>query len=282
MELERWQALGNEYLIVERERLRFALTAAKVRLLCDDQNGLGADGLLEIWHGEDDAVSAELTIWNADGSQAELSGNGSRQAFLYLRASGWSDSNSLAMRTPAGVITAELTGPDTATVAIGQARTASDQFPAGPADGRAEMRIDDREQPFQFVSVGNPQCAFEVDSVETLDSLEIDVIGPLVESDARFPARTNVSWWTKLDDRRIRARIFERGVGETASSGTGASGAAVASVLAGGSSPVTVVLDGGELVVTLDSDLNVELSGSANRVEQIRLSAELEEDVRDA
>ena len=282
MDLERWQALGNEYLIVERERLHFPLTAEKVRLLCDELSGLGADGLLEIWHGDDDAVSAELTIWNADGSQAELSGNGSRQAFLYLRASGWTDSNSLAMRTPAGVITAELTGPDTATVAIGRARMASDQFPSGPADGRAELRIGDVEERFQFVSVGNPQCVFEVDSVEILDSVPIETIGPLVVSDARFPARTNVSWWTKLGEGRIRASIFERGVGETASSGTGASGAAVASFLAGGSSPVTVVLDGGELVVTLDSELNVELSGSANRVEQIRLSAELEEQIREA
>jgi len=141
MELERWQALGNEYLIVERERLQYAITAERVQLLCDDERGLGADGLLEIWHGDDDAVSAELTIWNADGSQAELSGNGSRQAFLYLRASGWSDSSSLAMRTPAGVITAELTGPDSATVAIGRARTSSDQFPQGPSDGRSELQV---------------------------------------------------------------------------------------------------------------------------------------------
>ena len=109
MELERWEALGNEYLIVEGERLRFELSAEKVKLLCDATEGLGADGVLELSHGEDDGVSADLTIWNADGSQAELSGNGSRQAFLYLHASGWTDSNSLAIKTPAGIITAELT-----------------------------------------------------------------------------------------------------------------------------------------------------------------------------
>ena len=140
MELERWEALGNEYLIVERERLRFELNAAKVKLLCDEREGLGADGVLELSHDDDDAVSADLTIWNADGSQAELSGNGSRQAFLYLRSSGWTDSNSLAIETPAGIITAELTGPDSATVAIGRATTASSQYPGGPADGRARPR----------------------------------------------------------------------------------------------------------------------------------------------
>jgi diaminopimelate epimerase len=275
MELERWQALGNEYLIVDRERLRFQLSAAAVRLLCDEASGLGADGILELSDDEDDAVSAALTIWNSDGSQAELSGNGSRQAFLYLRACGWTDSNSLAIRTPAGIITAELTGPDSAAVQIGQASTASSQFPDGPSDGRAEIEIDQAGESFQFVSVGNPQCAFEVESADALDALDLGRIGPIVENDARFPARTNASWWTALGEGRIRARIFERGVGETASSGTGASGAAVASVLAGGSSPVTVVLDGGELLVEVDRSLNVELSGSANLVEKIRLSDQM-------
>ncbi|MDP4921752.1 MAG: diaminopimelate epimerase [Solirubrobacteraceae bacterium] len=275
MELERWQALGNEYLIVERERLRFELGADGVRALCDDLTGLGADGVLELSHGDDDAVSADLTIWNSDGSQAELSGNGTRQAFLYLRASGWADSNSLAIRTPAGIITAELTGPDSATVELGRATTASSQFPEGPADGRAEVEISGRVERFQFVSVGNPQCVFEVASPEQLDALDIGAIGPLIEHDSRFPGRTNVSWWTAIDERKIRARIFERGVGETASSGTGASGAAVASVLAGGSSPVTVALDGGELLVEVDDAMNVALSGTANCVERIRVSGEL-------
>ncbi len=281
MELERWQALGNEYLIVERERLSFGLTEQRVRLLCDERSGLAADGLLELSH-EDSSVSADLTIWNADGSQAELSGNGSRQAVLYLRASGWTDSNSVAIRTAAGIVTAELTGPESATVAIGQARTASAQFPSGPPDGRGEIEIEGNVLPFQFVSIGNPQCSFELDSLERLERLELAEIGRLVENDARFPGRTNVSWWAPLGDGRIRARIFERGVGETSSSGTGASGVAVASVLAGGSSPVTVVLDGGELVVELDAAMNVELSGTANRVEQIRLSGELLERVQDA
>jgi len=279
MELERWQALGNEYLIVERERLRFELSAKKVRLLCDAREGLGADGVLELSHDDDDRVSADLTIWNADGPQAELSGNGSRQAFLYLRSSGWTDSDSLAIKTPAGVITAELTGPDSATVSIGRAATSSSQFPSGPDDGRAEIEIDGEEVAFQFVSVGNPQCVFEVASSAALDSIELDRIGPLVENDGRFPGRTNVSWWTTLGDGQIRARIFERGVGETASSGTGAAGAAVASVLAGGSSPVTVVLDGGELVVVVGEQMAVELSGTANCVEQLRLGDDLLERV---
>ena len=282
MELERWQALGNEYLIVERERLRFELNAEKVKLLCDEREGLGADGVLELSHDDDDAVSADLTIWNADGSQAELSGNGSRQAFLYLRSSGWTDSNSLAIETPAGIITAELTGPDSATVAIGRATTASSQYPGGPADGRGEFDFDGVTVQYQFVSVGNPQCAFELQSPELLDGLDLAGLGPQVENDPRFPNRTNVSWWAPVGEGRIRARIFERGVGETASSGTGASGAAVASVLAGGSSPVTVLLDGGELVVEIDDAMSIELSGTASCVEKIRVDPELLERLTEA
>ena len=282
MELERWEALGNEYLIVERERLRFELNAEKVKLLCDEREGLGADGVLELSHDDDDAVSADLTIWNADGSQAELSGNGSRQAFLYLRSSGWTDSNSLAIETPAGIITAELTGPDSATVAIGRATTASSQYPGGPADGRGEFDFDGVTVQYQFVSVGNPQCAFELQSPELLDGLDLARLGPQVENDPRFPNRTNVSWWAPVGEGRIRARIFERGVGETASSGTGASGAAVASVLAGGSSPVTVVLDGGELVVEIDDAMGIELSGTASCAEKIRVDPELLERLTEA
>ena len=282
MELERWEALGNEYLIVERERLRFELNAEKVKLLCDEREGLGADGVLELSHDDDDAVSADLTIWNADGSQAELSGNGSRQAFLYLRSSGWTDSNSLAIETPAGIITAELTGPDSATVAIGRATTASSQYPGGPADGRGEFDFDGVTVQYQFVSVGNPQCAFELQSPELLDGLDLGKLGPQVENDPRFPDRTNVSWWAPVGEGRIRARIFERGVGETASSGTGASGAAVASVLAGGSSPVTVLLDGGELVVEIDDAMGIELSGTASCAEKIRVDPELLERLTEA
>src|SRR5204863_9427806 len=91
----------------------------------------------------------------------------------------------------------------------------------------------------------------------------LPAIGPEIEHHASFPNRTNVSWYAVLDPGRIRARIFERGVGETSASGTGATGAAVAHVLAGGRSPVTVVLDGGELMVEVGKELHVNLNGWA-------------------
>jgi diaminopimelate epimerase len=96
-----------------------------------------------------------------------------------------------------------------------------------------------------------------------LNALDLPSIGPSIEHHELFPNRTNVSWFAVLGPGRIRARIFERGVGETSASGTGATGAAVTYVLGGGQSPVTVVLDGGELAVEVGEDLQIKLSGWA-------------------
>jgi diaminopimelate epimerase len=97
----------------------------------------------------------------------------------------------------------------------------------------------------------------------SLAAVDITRIGPEIERHELFPNRTNVSWYVPVEPQRIRVRIFERGVGETSASGTGATGAAVAHVLDGGCSPVTVVLDGGELEVEVGEDLAINLTGWA-------------------
>ena len=107
-----------------------------------------------------------------------------------------------------------------------------------------------------------------------LDALELPAIGPGIEHHELFPNRTNVSWFAVVGPGRIRARIFERGVGETSASGTGATGAAVAYVARGGSSPVTVLLDGGELEVEVGEDLHINLTGWAVPVFRGALSEE--------
>jgi diaminopimelate epimerase len=100
-------------------------------------------------------------------------------------------------------------------------------------------------------------------SLDDLEALDLSALGPEIEHHELFPHRTNVSWFCELGPARIRARIFERGAGETSASGTGASGAAVAYTLQGGDSPVTVVLDGGELEVEVGEDLHLALTGWA-------------------
>ena len=116
---------------------------------------------------------------------------------------------------------------------------------------------------FQHVSIGNPQCAIRIDTTDELEAIDLADIGPRIEHAPQFPNRTNTSFWTELAPGAIRARIFERGAGETLSSGTGACGAAVAHVLRGGETPVTVHLDGGELEVDVDESLHVDLTGWA-------------------
>ena len=278
MTFEKWQALGNDYVIVEAAQLPWELTPARVRGLCDRHRGIGSDGVLLLSPADDEAYVARLRIFNPDGSEAELSGNGARQAVLYLRRRGWTDARTFSLQTAAGEIRPTITGETTCTLDMGRARLRSPDFPSGGDDGRGTLEAGGRTWSFQHVSVGNPQCAIFVDGDE-LEQLDVAAIGPEIERHQLFPNRTNVSFVRAVEPGVVRARIFERGVGETLSSGTGASGAAVAHVLHGGESPVTVRLDGGELEVDVGEDLHVDLTGWARPVYRGELAPELVEEL---
>lgn len=249
MRFEKWQALGNDYVVLEGDDL----SADTARALCDRHTGVGADGVLLLGAPRSRGFVARLRIFNPDGSEAELSGNGARQAVLYLRRRGWTDSDSFSIDTGAGEVRVRITGEWTCTLDVGRARLGFE----GEVEAAGERLA------FVHLSVGNPQTAIRVADP---DAVDLGTLGPVVEHDPRFPDRTNVSIWRELAPDRIRARIWERGVGETLSSGTGASGAAVAHVLRGGDSPVTVVLDGGELIVDVGEDLHIDLTGWARPV----------------
>lgn len=276
---EKWQALGNDYVIIEERDLPFELTEARIRLLCAPHTGVGSDGILLLSEPDQPDAVARMRIFNPDGSESGLSGNGAREAILYLRHHGWTDQDSFTLLTAAGPVRPRITSPSTCVVEMGQARVQSQDFPSGDSDGRGEVVIDGEATSFQHVQVGNPQCVFAVGDRDRLEALDLTAIGPGIEHNRLFPNRTNVSWYTPLGDGRIRARIFERGVGETTASGTGATGAAVAHVLAGGSSPVRVELDGGELEVEVGEDLHIKLSGWAVPVFRGSLSPEFIEEL---
>jgi diaminopimelate epimerase len=263
MRFEKWQALGNDYVIVEADALPAPLTPGAVRALCDRHTGIGADGVLVLHPPDEPGHVARLAIFNPDGSEAELSGNGAREAILYLRRAGWTQAREFAIATVAGEIRPTILSETTCRVDMGRAALRSDGYRGGPPDGTGELWAGGRSWRFQHVAVGNPQCAIAVDDIAELDALDLATIGPEIERAPLFPNRTNVSWFAVLGDGVIRARIFERGVGETTASGTGACGAAVAHVLRGGVSPVTVRLDGGELEVAVGEDLDLALTGWA-------------------
>jgi diaminopimelate epimerase len=263
VEFEKWHALGNDYVIVDAADLPFELTSPRIQAICAPHTGVSADGILLLSAPERDGYVARLRIFNPDGSEAELSGNGAREAVLYLRRRGWTDADTFTIETAAGDIRPRIVSETECAVDMGRARLQSADFPSGGSDGRGALTAAGAGWRFQHVQVGNPQCAIRVEDVAELSRLDLNAIGPGIEHHELFPNRTNVSWFTELGPGRIRARIFERGVGETTASGTGACGAAVAYVIDGGPSPVTVVLDGGELDVEVSGDLDIKLTGWA-------------------
>jgi diaminopimelate epimerase len=244
MKFEKWQALGNDYLIVTEP-----VDPETVRALCHRHLGVGADGVLHVERTDEPGYVARLRIFNPDGSEAELSGNGAREALMWIHHHGWAPGPEFSITTIAGEIRAHVLDDRSCRVDMGRAKI-KEPGTIG-------------EFAYQALEVGNPQCAIRIGDRDTLDALDLPAIGPAIEHDERWPNRTNVSFWTELAPDRIRARIFERGVGETMSSGTGATGAAVAHVLRGGDSPVTVELDGGELIVDVGEDYHIDLTGWA-------------------
>jgi diaminopimelate epimerase len=278
---EKWQALGNDYLIVEERTLPFELTATRIERICDVHTGVGSDGILLLSEPDAPGFVARLRIFNPDGSESGLSGNGAREACMFLRRNGWTDADRFSIQTGAGEIRPHITGPDTCTLDMGRARTSSEDFPSGNGDGAAQLEAGGRTWRFQHVQVGNPQCVIHEPDVDELQRLDLAAIGPAIEHHELFPNRTNVSWYAELEPGVIRARIFERGVGETMSSGTGASGAAIAYALRGGDAPVTVRLDGGELVVDVGEDLHFDLTGWARPVYRGELAADFRTELED-
>lgn len=280
MRFEKWQALGNDYIILEAEALPFELTAARIIRICAPHFGIGSDGVLLLSRPDEPGFVAALRIFNPDGSESGLSGNGAREAILYLSRHGWSAERQFSITTPAGEIRATLTSDTSCSVDMARARLRGPDYPDGAPDGRGVLDAGGDEWRFQHVDVGNPQCSIEVASQAELERLDLGRIGPGIEHHELFPNRTNVSWYTVLEPNTIRARIFERGVGETSASGTGAIGAAVTHVLRGGDSPVRVLLDGGELTVAVGEDLSINLTGWAVPVMSGTLSDEFMEELR--
>jgi diaminopimelate epimerase len=229
MRSSRWNAQGNVYLVTEETPLRSGDVVAAVG---------NADGILEILATGEDWV--QIRIWNPDGSQAEMSGNGTRIAARWL---------------------AERSGADGVTVTVGERTVRArmlegllveqqlDGIVVGPEEEVDGIRL-------VAVDVGNPHA------VVAGDPADLPTIGPRLETHPRFPQRTNVQVARRVDDQTIEARVWERGVGETGSSGSSA--IAVAAAL--GATETTVNFPGGSLHVRLDGD-RAFLTGPAVREE---------------
>jgi diaminopimelate epimerase len=228
MRSSRWDAQGNIYLVTEESQ-----TPDSVRANVGD-----ADGILEVFRHGDDWL--EIAIWNPDGSRAEMSGNGTRIAARWL---------------------AERAGANDVVVRVGPREVAARMLDDVRVEqDLGEVVVSEPEEVdgirFVAVDVGNPHAVVDDDPADLLS------IGPRLEVHERFPRRTNVQVARVVGDGRIEARVWERGAGETASSGS----SAVAIAAAFGMSPATIQFPGGELVVRLEGT-RAFLTGPAVRVD---------------
>lgn len=236
MRFSKWHALGNSYLVVERDDAG-ELTAERVRRLCDVERGIGADGVLEVLSIA--GARAEIVIWNPDGSTAEMSGNGTRIAARWL-----------ADRSGADEVVVSVEGREVAARMIDDVEVESDVGPVevGPVE---TLDVHGNEIELTAVSVGNPHAVVRCEEPAREVLLRL---GPLIETHARFPERTNVQLAHPDGEHEVRALVWERGAGETAASGSSAVAVAAAAVAGGwGVSPVTVRMPGGDLTVRLEN-----------------------------
>jgi diaminopimelate epimerase len=262
MKLAKWHGLGNDYLVVEESALPAPLTPDVITLLCDRHRGVGSDGILvrSVPTGAVPGAITRMRIFNPDGSESEMCGNGIRIFARYIEAAGAVEPGSeFTVETLAGPITPRLLGDGMVRVDMGRARFASrniDLAAAGatPGEGVVDAVLEAAGGSFHytFVDVGNPHCIIVVD-----DPAEVDLptIGAAIERHPLFPNRVNVEFIRPEADGSVRMRVWERGVGETQACGTGATAVGAAAVRLGlASSPVTVRLLGGDLVIEVGAE----------------------------
>ncbi len=256
------QAAGNDFLVVrwselEALGLKESDLPELARAMCDRHKGVGADGLevLDAPGIDRGAADASLRIFNSDGSEAEISGNGTRCVAATLETESPS-ATPLRITTQAGLKVLRVVER------IGHAFVfdmTMGRPTYDPGEVCCTLETDLGASTVTILNVGNPQCVL---FVEDFDS-DWRALGKLIERHARFPQRTNVSFVKPLDGHTIDVRFWERGAGETISSGTGSTGAAVAAILSGkASSPVRVTTPAGDLTVTWSGD-DVTMRGPA-------------------
>ncbi|MFF8786664.1 diaminopimelate epimerase [Streptomyces sp. NPDC015125] len=282
----KYEALGNDYLVIAPAAGQVAPTPENIRLICDRHYGPGADGILYGPLPEEHGFG--LRTFNSDGTECEKSGNGLRIFGRYLHDHGWTGEPEFTVRTLAGPVTVQLVDPapgpeapdaaspgsghtgDGAPVRVSMGRASLDSELIGATGPRREMLREtlaaaDREWTATCVFLGNPHCVLPLDGTEVTEELARR-LGPALAGHARFPGRINVQLMEVRAADRIRIEAYERGAGYTLASGSSACAAAVAAHALGLTGPeVTVEMPGGHLAVGI-SDGEVTLTGPVRPV----------------
>lgn len=267
LEFAKMHGLGNDFVVIDALTQPVRLTNEQVRLLADRRLGIGCDQVLLVEAPRVPEADFRYRIFNADGGEVEMCGNGARCFARFVRDNGLTTKDRLAVETLAGIVRLELEPDGQVTVDMGvpQFEPARIPFVAPAQATRYALEVGDETVEIGAVSMGNPHAVLRVADVA---SAPVARLGPPIERHTRFPRRVNVGFMQVIDPARIRLRVFERGAGETPACGTGACAAVAVGRIQGLlAERVTVELPGGTLVVSWGgTGQPVRMTGPATRV----------------
>ena len=271
MDFIKLQATGNDFVLIDARRMKRDWSAL-AKAMCHRNFGVGADGLLLILPSK--AADFYMRMFNPDGSEAEACGNGLRCAARYAKESGLARGAEIRIETPAGIKRLQTRGRKNIQVAMGKPILAPSAIPVivGRTGARATAPVIDyplaigkMKLKITCVSIGNPHAVCFLE--QPVDDFPLAEVGPKVERHPMFPNRVNFEIVNVISQSKLRARVWERGAGETLSCGTGACAIAVAARLKKlTDNPVDIILPGGTLTVDWDGRGEVLLSGPAEVV----------------
>jgi len=277
MKFIKYQALGNDYLVIPPQR-ETILTTSEIQRICDRQYGVGADGILWGPLPREDKYFT-LRMFNPDGREFEKSGNGLRIFARYLWDEGLVHSDRFTIMSLGGLVTASIQeNGQRVEIDMGRISFDSTQIPVEGAPRQVineTMSIDGYAQAFRYcaATIGNPHCVILSDEISKNWTMKW---GPLIETEARFPNRTNVQFMRILDRHHIQISIWERGAGYTLSSGSSScAAAAVAHRLGLCDAQITVHCPGGEIEISIGADWSVLMAGAVGKICEGNLSSEL-------
>ena len=267
MKYAKYHGLGNDYIVIRPEDVEGELDAARVQRICHRNYGVGSDGILLGPLGSD-MCDFRLKILNPDGSEAEKSGNGLRIFSRFLFDRRLVHEAPFTVETPGGKVTCRVQDSGkVVTVEMGKVSFLSTKIPVAGDERevlREQMEIDGAAFEYCAATVGNPHCVILRESVSPELARRY---GPLIETDSRFPHRTNVQFMQVLDRRNIRIEIWERGAGYTLASGSSSTAAAGVAFRLGLCDPaIKVHMPGGRLSLQFSRDFAAIMTGPVTRV----------------
>jgi diaminopimelate epimerase len=280
MKFSKYHALGNDYLVIDRRDCPLnrpsPLTALQIKTICHRNFGVGSDGIL-LGPLPSEKARFALRIFNPDGSEAEKSGNGLRIFSRYLWDRQEVKDEEFDVQTPGGVVTSRvLDGGKTVRVGMGRVSFQSDRIPVtGPPREVINEKIAAGGRTFTFcaATIGNPHCVIPLPEISAELARQY---GPLLETDAHFPKRTNVQFFKVLDRKNIQIEIWERGAGYTLASGSSSSAAAAVAHRLGLCDPsITVHMPGGEISIEIGDGFSILMTGPVTKVSEGTISEEI-------